>query len=76
MRLHIEPDLDQDEGTYGFCPRCECNVRTVRVDFGIGSYEYWGARGVHHDWRDVCPECEGDVIAPQAEDDEYEQETD
>lgn len=21
------------------------------VDEGIGAYEYWGARGVHHDWQ-------------------------
>jgi len=25
------------------------------VDNGIGGYEYWGARGVHHDW---CYELE------------------
>jgi hypothetical protein len=74
MRIESgEPDLDIDEGRYGFCATCEINVRSVRVDFGIGCVEYWGARSVHHDWRDVCPSCDGDVSEPQR-DDEFENE--
>lgn len=22
------------------------------VDHGIGEYEYWGSKGVHHDWKE------------------------
>lgn len=69
--MHIEmnePDLDADEGRYGFCPTCGMNVQSVRVDFGIGAIEYWGAHGTHHDWRDVCPICDADVTAPQRDD--------
>ena len=28
-----------------------------RVDEGIGPYEYWGSRGVDHQWVAVCPHC-------------------
>jgi len=28
----------------------ELEVSGKYVDHGIGAYEYWGARGVHHDW--------------------------
>jgi hypothetical protein len=28
----------------------ELDVSGEYVDEGIGAYEYWGARGVHHDW--------------------------
>lgn len=75
QRLHAEldyfddaPDVDVDEGTYGYCPECECNVHSVRRDFGIGAYEYWGSREVHRDLRDVCPTCEGDLDAPRHDD--------
>lgn len=74
MRIELdEPDIDVDEGRYGFCRHCKTNVHTVSVDFGIGSYEYWGACGVHHDWRDVCPNCDGDVTDPR-HDEEFESE--
>ncbi|MEX3972227.1 hypothetical protein [Paraburkholderia caribensis] len=64
-------DIDRDdEGTYGYCPECECNVTSVKRDFGIGPYEYWGSREVHRDLRDVCPTCEGDLHAPRESDEE------
>lgn len=28
----------------------ELEVEGDYADHGIGAYEYWGARGVHHDW--------------------------
>lgn len=28
----------------------ELEIEGYCADHGIGSYEYWGARGVHHDW--------------------------
>lgn len=68
------PDVDRDEGTFGYCPECQCNVTSVRRDFGIGAYEYWGSREVHTDWREVCPTCEGDLSAPLEDDAELESE--
>lgn len=35
----------------GICPDCKKKCDAVAEDCGIGPYEYWGARGVHHDWR-------------------------
>lgn len=29
----------------------EITVKAHWVDNGIGAYEYWGARGVHHQWE-------------------------
>jgi len=66
------PDVDTDEGKYGYCPECECNVHSVRRDFGIGAYEYWGSKEVHRDLRDVCPTCEGDLEDVREEDEESE----
>lgn len=49
------------QGGEGFCPSCN-EKRTFHLeDCGIGSYEFWGARGTHHDWRPICDEC-GDEI--------------
>lgn len=76
-RIHAEldyfddtPDVDVEPGPLGYCNECECNVHSVRVDFGIGPNEYWGSRSVHHDWRDVCPTCEGDLDEPRSDEDE------
>jgi len=40
----------------GICSECQRPTRFKIEDFGIGSYEYWGARGVHHDyqWTSEC----------------------
>jgi hypothetical protein len=70
--IESEPHVDVDERPMGYCPSCQCKVRPARVDFGIGSYEYWGCKGVHHDWRDVCPTCETEVTDAPAVDDEVD----
>jgi hypothetical protein len=46
------------------CKECgeECSV--VRVDFGIGAYEYWGATGTDINPQDVSNCCEADVLFP------------
>jgi len=44
-----------------FCDGCEQEVTPVLADHGIGAYEYWGARGVHHDYRPTCPICGNEV---------------
>jgi len=41
----------------GYCASCEEDVDVYMVDCGIGSYEYWGARGTHHDWQPECSQC-------------------
>lgn len=64
-----EPDYESDT-KYGYCRECECNVQTVKMDFGIGSYEYWGCKGVHTDVRQVCPSCEGEVEDERAEEEQ------
>ena len=45
----------------GFCRYCEQDVDVFEVDEGIGSYEYAGAPGWHHDYRAVCCQCGEDV---------------
>ena len=42
----------------GYCPECDKDVNAAAVDFGIGPYEYWGARGVHRDIHICCEECD------------------
>jgi hypothetical protein len=59
--LFAEPDVEPVEGRYGFCWNCEHNVHAVRADHGIGGFEYWGSKGIHHDWRDVCSQCGEDL---------------
>jgi len=54
--LPTRADVDDDERR-GYCRFCKRNVRIGQRDCGIGAYEYWGHRGVHHDWRDCCTEC-------------------
>lgn len=54
--LDCDPDIDTDR--YGFCPRCQREVRLVKEDFGIGRNEAWGRPIVHMDWQDACVECE------------------
>lgn len=59
------------------CPHCGSDADGVWVDEGIGSYEYWGARGVHIDWVFVCPDCDSQLETPynsphEQYEDEYE----
>lgn len=30
----------------GICTKCNQPCEVIKVDFGIGPYEYWGARGI------------------------------
>lgn len=50
------------EPDYGICSDCGEECHTVRRDLGFGAYEYWGARGTHHDWRQVSPCREAKVV--------------
>ena len=62
-------DEFEDDHYYGYCQDCEQYVETVREDQGIGSYEYWGTIGTHHDYQEVCPHCGGYVEEGRPEDD-------
>ena len=43
----------------GYCNDCKQDCDIVFEDYGIGPYEYWGARGVHKDYRATCSVCGG-----------------
>lgn len=59
-------DEDPDDPGTQFCLECGEEVNIVKRDFGIGPYEYWGTRGVHHDYAWVCPKCEGTDYCKEA----------
>jgi hypothetical protein len=50
------------------CNECGAPVSTdengqlPQVDLGIGPYEFWGDRGVHHDWQTVSPCCHAKIV--------------
>jgi hypothetical protein len=46
----------------------------IEVDFGIGSYEYWGAKGVDIDLQEVSDCCEADWTEEDPNEDETEDE--
>lgn len=57
---HCDPREDQHID--GYCGECHEHVTSVTQDDGIGEYEYWGAKGTHHDYVEVSPCCAADVI--------------
>jgi len=46
-----------------YCGECGKECKTVERDFGIGAYEFWGARSVHVNIQTVSECCDGDVFA-------------
>lgn len=42
----------------GKCPACGKQTQAHVEDQGIGAYEFWGARGIHHDYVIVSNCCE------------------
>ena len=46
----------------GTCSECNKKADFKLEDFGIGSYEFCGDRGTHHDWQwvSVCCEAQDD----------------
>jgi hypothetical protein len=49
------------------CRECNRECRVVTVDFGIGSYEYWGATGYDSRLEQVSNCCEADYYNPEDE---------
>lgn len=52
-----EPDPLPDEA---ICEECGKPCKVVNVDFGIGAYEYWGAKGNDVRIEAVSDCCEAD----------------
>lgn len=42
------------------CKECGEECTLVKIDDGIGSYEFWGHKGFHHDYRIGSKCCEAD----------------
>jgi len=64
-RYRYDDDYDydyDDDRTRGICSDCGEECTAVMQDQGIGSYEYWGFKGTHHDWREVSPCCGEEVV--------------
>jgi hypothetical protein len=57
----------------GTCAECMSKSSFHLEDFGIGSYEFWGARGTDHQWEWVSDCCEaqpfGELDIPPDKDD-------
>ena len=50
------PDYDPDDDRRsGFCSECGEHCTATIIDEGIGSYEYWGAKGVDVRLVEVSP---------------------
>lgn len=57
---------DHEDMPSGICEDCGEVCTAVMRDFGIGSYEFWGARGVHTDYQPVSPCCEAPIVEGDA----------
>lgn len=65
------PGCDDDDGPdSGWCSECgkECGVQVL--DYGIGGYDYWGARGNDIQMCAVSDCCEGEVLESEPEPEE------
>lgn len=56
-----DKQITQDTDRY-ICSGCEEPCLIKMQDEGIGAYEYWGIRGVHHDYVPVSECCGDDII--------------
>jgi hypothetical protein len=50
----------------GICDSCGKPCESIPVDFGIGFYEYCGARGNHQNIQQSSPCCEASVVEGDA----------
>lgn len=64
-----DPDLDDSDDSddsvseiSGWCSTCGKKCHGKTVDNGIGSYEFWGSPGVHHDYGVASDCCEGELL--------------
>ena len=59
--MSYDPIDDYDYPDPEWCEVCEEEVTPQKADWGIGAYEYWGAKGTHHKYVWVCPQCQEEV---------------
>ena len=52
---------DPDDPGDCICSECGRPCRPVKVDYGIGAYEYQGAISYDHDWQWESPCCGAQV---------------
>lgn len=50
---------------YYTCSECRQLCNAVERDFGIGAYEFWGARGCDVNLQTVSDCCDGDPLTPK-----------
>lgn len=55
-----------------YCSECNEECEAIKVDYGIGHYEFWGATGCHENWQWVSECCEGDLMDEPIGEDEDE----
>ena len=55
--LRVIHDCGED-----ICEACGKPADTKEVDYGIGTYEFWGAMGTHTDWQNVTDCCEASLV--------------
>lgn len=58
----MKPKYDPEDMPHGICDDCGEECTATVQDFGIGPYEFWGARGVHEDWHAASPCCGAPVV--------------
>lgn len=59
-----------------YCGECRKECDWQLLDYGIGGYEFWGARGCHTNMQTVSTCCEGDVYADPELEEQVEVSTD
>lgn len=59
-----EPEIPGDPAaeTTGWCEDCQQPCHGKTVDEGIGAYEFWGSKEVHHDYRVRSNCCEALIL--------------
>ena len=62
--------IPQPKAGMGTCMDCGEECDFYMEDMGIGSYEYWGAKGVDVHWVEVSCCCDAEVDNPTYEPDQ------
>lgn len=58
---HYDP-ADDEEVITGWCSCCQKECKGKTIDEGIGHYEFWGEKGIHHDYVTVSDCCEEEIL--------------
>ena len=60
-REEVNAQMELDSQDW-WCLACRQKCHVKQVDNGIGPYEYWGAKGVHHDYMLESRCCDSEVV--------------